>query len=95
MIDRREALFRNTMALVLVRRLRERLLVQTEIDASFSEVMFSFMDEGDREARKQLLEEYWGLKQEASGSSQPSTEQPELADDANDALIEGIPGSMK
>ena len=51
------------MALSLAYKLRDRLQDQTEIDADFSEMMFTYADEADKSARKQMLEDYWQLKE--------------------------------
>lgn len=71
------------MALTIVHRLCDRLLLQTEIDADFSDIMFSFIDERDQDARKRMLEEYWGLTDHADPPHSPSCheEEEELQDD--------------
>ena len=50
------------MALNLAYKFRDRLLAQTELDPDFSEMMFTYTDEMDKFARKQMLEDYWQLK---------------------------------
>lgn len=58
------------MALSLVHRFKDRLQAQTEIDADFSDVMFSFVDEQDKDSRKRLLEDYWGLSVVSTSSEE-------------------------
>ena len=60
----------TTPTLKFVHRFRERLLTQTEIDADFSDFMFSFTDEGDKLTRKRMLAEYWGLQELESSSEE-------------------------
>ena len=51
------------MALSVVHKLRDRLLVQTEIDPDFSDMMFTYTEETDISVRREMLENYWKLKQ--------------------------------
>ena len=51
------------MALSLVYKVRDRLQAQTDIDPDFSDMMFTYTDETDKTARKQMLEDYWKLKE--------------------------------
>ena len=51
------------MALSLVHKLRDCLQLQTEIDPDFSDMMFTYTDETDTSVRREMLENYWNLKQ--------------------------------
>lgn len=50
------------MALSLAYKFRDRLQAQTELDPDLSDMMFTYTDETDKSARKQMLEDYWQLK---------------------------------